>query len=114
MKKGIVLLVVVGGMVGAYFGYYSLQRWMINRELVADLEASSNYQRSLNQGKLEPWVKKQLLELNKQEENQLRHLAKSSKTLKEYHDQKEDFLDKLARENKVDVLLKQVKKASQK
>ncbi len=114
MKKVVLFFVIAGVIIGAYFGYYSLQRWMINSELVADLEASSNYQQSLNQSKLEPLVKKQLLELNKQEENQLRQLAQRSKTLKEYHNQKEDFLDQLALENKVDVLLKQAKKPSQK
>lgn len=114
MKKIIVLLMVVLLGVGAYLGYYGMQRWMIDRELVADLEAASQYQQSIKQGKLEPWEKEQLLELSKQEDGQLRELARSCKTLKEFHYQKEALLDQSARENKVGKILERVKKATKK
>lgn len=114
MRKVIVLLLVVLLGIGAYLGYYGVQRWMIDRELAADLEAASQYQQSIKQGKLEPWVKEQLLELSKKEDEQWRELARSCKTLKEFHYRKEALLDQSARENKAGKILEQARKATKK
>lgn len=109
MKKIIILLVIVLLGVGAYFGYYGMQRRLINMELAADLEASESYRQATNKSKLGALIKEQLLELSKQEDDQLRKIAQSSKTLKAYEHQKELLLDQLARENKAQKVLERAK-----
>ena len=109
MKKIIIfwLIVLVG--IGAYFGYYGVQRRLINMELSADLEDSWAYQQSISQSQLGQFIKEQLSELSKQEDAQLRQLAKSSKTLKEYQQQKGIFLEQTAQEDQVKQVLQRAK-----
>ena len=107
MKKVIGILGVVLLGLGIAFGYQYLQRSLIHRELTADLDASQMYRQTMDQSQLSPRVKKQLVEFSEQEDEQLRQIAQASKTLQEYQQKKELFLEQAAREDRVGKLLEQ-------
>lgn len=101
------LVLILGG--GVYLGYYAVQRKLVTLELASDLEASSLYRQSTNNSSLPVSLKKQLLQISNQEDEQLKALAQNSQTLQEYQEQKELLLERQVLANKLDNLLEQAK-----
>ena len=107
MKKAIVLLAIVLLGVGAYFGYYGVQRIKINLVVRAhkELEACS---RPLPDDPNEAWFRTQACAMYEEETKELKQVAATSKTFREFHEKLDALLDQWNK--KLEKLIEEYKK----
>lgn len=106
MKKLIFFLAIVLLAVGAYFGY---QRVAINVALkMVQAECSPT-----DSDPDKAWIKERACQIIEEENRQLREVAASSKTYKEFENKAGALIEQWEKENKLGQLLEQFKLRSQ-
>ncbi len=91
-----------------FAGYRLLERALIQKELQADILAETDYVSQLHASHLSSRAQQALADVSAQNIAQLKQAAHTSKTLRQYHQQKQRLLDQWAQENKLaDILVQE-------
>ncbi len=111
MKK-IIVIILIGGVLGGsvYWGYLAQQRKKINTWLEEDLLGYCDPTPRKDRTASENWLKKQSCMLVEEENEELRKLAKESKTYKEFKTKVEIHTETWLKEDKMGKLAQEYKK----
>ena len=98
------IIVCLLGM-GIYAGYKTLENIVIQKELQADIQAERDFVSSVEEARLSTPVKQAIANMADEHISQLETLASSSKTYKQFRQQKELLLQEWAQEDELGIIL---------
>ena len=91
--------------IGMYAGYKTLERTLIQKEVQADIQAERDFVSSVEQARFSPQTKQTIANLAEEHIAQLKAVASSSNTYKQFKQQKGRLLDQWTQEDELSAIL---------